>query len=57
MYNVFGRRDQDYSYYHRKYKVHCRYYDEIYLQVIDDMGGLKLQRAIGTDYLLGNNCL
>ena len=33
-----------------KYKTsswHC-YYDKIYLQLID-MGGLRLQRAIGTD--------
>ena len=29
--------------------VHCCYYDKIYLQLID-MGGLTLQRAIGTDY-------
>ena len=28
--------------------VHCCYYDKIYLQLID-MGGLRLQRAIGTD--------
>ena len=25
--------------------VHCRYYDKMYLQLID-MGGLRLQRAI-----------
>ena len=30
--------------------VHCCYYDKIYLQLID-MGGLRLQRAIGTDYI------
>ena len=42
MYNVFGLRD------HRRDKVHHRYYDERYLQVID-MEGLKLQRALGTD--------
>ena len=28
--------------------VHCCYYDKIYLQLIE-MGGLRLQRAIGTD--------
>ena len=26
--------------------VHCCYYDKIYLQLIDDMGGLRLQQAI-----------
>ena len=30
--------------------VHCCcYYDKICLQLIDDMGGLELQRAIETD--------
>ena len=29
--------------------VRCCYYDKIYLQLID-MGGLRLQRAIETDY-------
>ena len=29
--------------------VHCCYYDKIYLQLIDDMGSLRLQRAIETD--------
>ena len=28
--------------------TNCRYYDKIYLQLID-MGGLGLQRAIGAD--------
>ena len=28
--------------------VHCCYYDEIYLQLVD-MGGLRLQRAIESD--------
>ena len=28
--------------------VHCSNYDKIYLQLID-MGGLRLQRAVGTD--------
>ena len=31
-----------------KLKIHCCYYDKIYLQLID-MGGLRLQRAIETD--------
>ena len=30
-----------------RYKIGC-YYDNIYLKLID-MGGLRLQRAIGTD--------
>ena len=29
--------------------VHRCYYDKIYLQLIDDMGSLRLQRAIETD--------
>ena len=29
--------------------VHCCYYGKIYLQLIHDMGGLRLQRAIETD--------
>ena len=28
--------------------VHCCYYDKIYLRLLDDMGGLRLQRAIET---------
>ena len=31
--------------------VRCCYYDKIYLQLIDYMGGLRLQRAIGTDII------
>ena len=29
--------------------VHCCYYDKTYLQLIDGMGSLRLQRAIETD--------
>ena len=29
--------------------VHWCYYDKIYLQLIDDMDGLRLQRAIESD--------
>ena len=31
--------------------VHCCCYDKIYLQLIDDTGGLRLQWAIETDML------
>ena len=43
-------RGQDYSSFviEEIKKVHYCYYDETYLQVID-IGGLELQRAIGTD--------
>ena len=45
MYNVFGLR----VIFYRSNKVHCRYYEERYLQVMD-MGSLKSQqRAIWTD--------
>ena len=29
--------------------VHCCYYSKIYVQVVDDMVSLRLQRAIETD--------
>ena len=29
--------------------VHCCYYDKIYVQLVDYMGGLRLQRGIETD--------
>ena len=56
LYSIFGLRvpDDGTVTFYREIKlkgfgvVHCCYYDKIYLQLID-MGGLSLQRAIGTD--------
>ena len=49
MYNAFGLRDQDYSnMIIEGIKFIVVITDERYIQVID-MGGLKLQRATGTD--------
>ena len=57
LYSIFGLRvpDDGTVTFYREIKikmgfgvVHCCYYDKIYLQLID-MGGLRLQRAIGTD--------
>ena len=57
LYSIFGLRlpDDGTATFYREIKlkmgfgvVHCCYYHKIYLQLID-MGGLRLQRAIGTD--------
>ena len=54
LYSIFGLRvpdDGTVTFYREiKFKmgfgvVHCCYYDEIYLQLIEDTGGLRLQRS------------
>ena len=57
LYSMNGIRvpdDGTVTFYREKLKmgfgvVHCCHYDKIYLQLIDDMGSLRLQRAIETD--------
>ena len=57
LYSIFGLKvpDDGTVTFYREIKlklgfgvIYCCYYDKIYLQLID-MGGLRLQRAIGTD--------